>query len=278
MRYGTPGYNEEFWLTILFQAQLLRPMVSIPHHDPADAKVALVTGAARRVGAVIVRTLHGAGLRVLLHYRSSERDAGMLADELNAERPGSVVTLKADLMDLEGLPGLVARGVQAFGRLDVLVNNASTFYPTPLGGITPAQWEDLMGSNLKAPLFLSQAAAPYLRQTRGCIVNILDINAERPKSGHPVYCAAKAGLAMLTRSLALDLGPEVRCNGVAPGAILWPEQELSEAEKRDALSRTPLQRRGEPTDVAGAVLFLVRDAGYVTGQVLAVDGGRSVVA
>ncbi len=243
---------------------------------PSEAPVALVTGAAHRVGAAIVRHLHATGYRVLIHYRRSAAPAQALAEELEGLRPGSARTLAAELLDTAALPGLVERARAAWGRLDALVNNASVFYPTPLGAIEERHWEELLGTNLKAPLFLAQAAAPELRRRRGAIVNIVDIHAERPLKGHPVYSVAKAGLAMLTRSLARELGPEVRVNGVAPGAILWPEQGLDEAQRREIVARTALKRRGEPADVARAVLFLLRDAPYVTGQILAVDGGRSL--
>jgi pteridine reductase len=241
-------------------------------------QVALITGAAHRIGAVIARTLHAAGLRVVLHYRASGQAASALAAELNASRPGSATLVSGELLDLSRLPGIVDEAVQAFGRLDVLVNNASRFYPTPLGEVTAEAWEDLIGTNLRAPLFLSQAAAPHLAATSGCIVNIVDIHAERPLAQHPVYSVAKAGLGMLTKALALELGPQVRCNGVAPGAILWPEAPTDAAYKDAIIARTALKRRGHPEDIARAVLFFVRDAGYVSGQVLAVDGGRSDTA
>ncbi|RMD77925.1 MAG: pteridine reductase [Gammaproteobacteria bacterium] len=244
--------------------------------EAKGAPVALITGAAHRVGAAIARHLHGAGYRVLVHYRRSAQAARALARELDRLRPGSAGTLQGDLLCTAALPALVEEAVARWGRLDALVNNASSFYPTPLGSIEEGHWEDLMGTNLKAPLFLAQAAAPELRRRRGAIVNIVDIHAQRPLKGHPLYSVAKAGLAMLTRSLARELGPEVRVNGVAPGAILWPEQGLDEARRAEILERTTLKRRGEPADVARAVLFLLRDAPYVTGQILAVDGGRSL--
>jgi pteridine reductase len=236
---------------------------------------ALVTGGARRVGAGIVRALHGAGAGVAIHHRQSGTDAEALAAELNALRPGSAFAVSADIVDTAALPGLVDAVVARAGRLDVLVNNASSFYPTPLGRITTAEWDDLMGTNLKAPLFLAQAAAPQLREHGGCIVNLIDIHAIRPLKDHPVYGAAKAGLAFLTKALARDLAPQVRVNGVAPGAVLWPDGGISEATQQVVLRQIPLQRTGGPDDIAGAVLYLVRDATYVTGQVLAVDGGRS---
>lgn len=238
-------------------------------------KVVLITGAAHRLGATTARMLHAEGMNILLHYRHSRDAAEALQMELNDIRPDSVKLLQADLHDTPSLPGLIEDAVKAWDRLDVLINNASSFYPTPIGSVTEAQWDDLIGSNLKAPLFLSQAAAPYLRQHQGCIVSIVDIHAERPLKEFPVYSMAKAGLVMLTKSLACELGPEVRVNAVAPGAILWPEN-LGEAEKEKIISRTFLKRQGTPEDIARAILYLVRDAGYVSGQVLTVDGGRSL--
>jgi len=241
-----------------------------------DGKVALITGAARRIGAAIASSVHQSGASVAIHYRESAVEAAALAQRLNAERPDSAAIFKADLVNVAGLPELVAEIVNWHGQLDILVNNASSFYPTPPGEITEAQWDDLIGSNLKAPLFLSQAALPELRKSQGAIVNIVDIHAQRPLRDHAVYGAAKAGLAMLTRSLAKDLAPEVRVNGVSPGAILWPEDELSETAKESILGQIPLERAGNPDDVAACVLFLLRDAAYVTGQIIAVDGGRSI--
>lgn len=238
-------------------------------------KVVLISGAAHRLGATTARMLHGEGMNILLHYRHSRDAAEALQTELNDIRPDSIKLLQADLHDTPSLPGLIEEAVNAWDRLDVLINNASSFYPTPIGSVTEAQWDDLIGSNLKAPLFLSQAAAPYLRQHQGCIVSIVDIHAERPLKEFPVYSMAKAGLVMLTKSLACELGPEVRVNAVAPGAILWPEN-LGEAEKEKIISRTFLKRQGAPDDIARAILYLVRDAGYVSGQVITVDGGRSL--
>lgn len=238
--------------------------------------VILITGAARRVGACIATTLHAAGCSIAIHCRGSRHEADALAARLEATRPGTTAVLQADLLELDALPGLVA-GVQArFGRLDGLVNNASSFYPTPIGTLTAAQWADLSGSNLRAPLFLSQAAAPHLREAGGAIVNIVDIHAERPLAGYPAYSAAKAGLLGLTRALAIELAPLVRVNGVSPGAIEWPEDGQFPPEEREAIVRhTLLQRVGSPQDIAGAVRFLMLDAPYITGQILAVDGGRS---
>ena len=239
-------------------------------------KTVLITGAARRIGAAIVRALHHENMDIILHYRSSGTEAERLAEELNQQRENSALTLQADLLQTQSLNKLIARAHDHWGRLDAIVNNASSFYPTPVGTITEVQWDDLMGSNLKAPLFLSQAAAPYLRQHHGSIVNIIDIHAFRPMKNHPVYCAAKAGLAMLTQSLAKELGPEIRINGVAPGAIMWPDRELDEDTKREILDRTALKRQGQAEDIAATVLFLIRDAHYITGQVIPVDGGRSL--
>jgi pteridine reductase len=239
-----------------------------------ERPVALITGAARRVGRVIARTLHAAGYDLALHYRNGKSEAEQLAAELESRREGSVLLLTCELAQTAELPKLVLRTVQRFGRLDALVNNASAFYPTPIGEATEAQWDELFASNAKAPFFLAQAAAPHLRAARGAIVNLVDIYAQRPLARHPVYCMAKAANAMLVLALARELGPEVRVNGVAPGAVMWPEAGKSAAEQQELLARTALRRAGAAEDVAGAVLFLLRDAGYVTGQVLAVDGGR----
>lgn len=236
---------------------------------------ALVTGGARRVGAGIVRTLHDAGSGVVVHHRGSPEAAAALVGELNALRPGSAFAVSGDILDTPRLTELVAGITARTGRLDTLVNNASSFYPTPLGEVTEAQWDDLVGTNLKAPLFLAQAALPWLRASQGCIVNIIDIHAIRPLKNHPVYGAAKAGLSFLTKALARDLAPQVRVNGVAPGAVLWPDGGISDATKEVVLRQIPLHRTGEPADIAGCILYLVRDATYVTGQVIAVDGGRS---
>ncbi len=241
-----------------------------------DGKVALVTGSARRVGAAIVRELHSDGASVAIHYRSSSAAADELADNLNALRDDSAMTIQADLLDTPSITGLVDSVAAWKGRLDIVINNASSFYPTPLADVTEAAWEDLVGSNLKAPLFIAKAAAPYLRSAEGSMINIVDIHAKRPLKDHLIYGPAKAGLAMLTRSLAKDLGPEVRVNGVSPGAILWPEDGMEDSAKASILDQIPLKRTGRPQDIAGCVLYLVRDADYVTGQIIAVDGGRSV--
>jgi pteridine reductase len=239
--------------------------------------VIIVTGAARRVGAEIARTLHAAGANLVLHYRASAQEAERLAADLNARREKSALALRHDLRDSADLPRLVAAAVAHFGRLDALVNNASSFFPTPVGRIDAAAWDDLIGSNLKGPLFLSQAAAPHLAKTHGCIVNITDIHAERPLKGYPLYCAAKAGLLGLTRALALELGPAVRVNAVAPGAIEWPENatDFPPEEQAAIIEHTLLKRVGTPGDIARTVKFLILDAPYITGQVINVDGGRT---
>lgn len=237
---------------------------------------ALVTGGGKRIGAAIVSQLHEAGFNTAIHYRSSATEAEALADSLNATRPDSAIIVQADLGADDAPEALVAKVHEKAGRLDVLVNNASSFYPTPLGSVTLAQWDDLIGSNLKAPLFLCQAALPLLRASGGCIVNMIDIHAQRPLKEHPVYGPAKAGLAMLTRSLAKDLGPDVRVNGVAPGAILWPDEDMPEKTKQSIIRQIALKRVGEPDDIARTVRFLVCEAPYITGQIIAVDGGRSI--
>jgi len=245
--------------------------------QPLASKVVLITGGARRIGATVCRLLHAEGMNLVLHYRSSSAEAEALKAEFEQSRPNSVALVSGDLLDPEpALSELVDAAAAAFGRLDVLLNNASSFYPTPIGNATGAQWDDLVGTNLKAPFFLSQAAAPYLREFNGNIVSIADIHAERPLREHSIYSIAKAGLVMMTRSLARELAPQVRVNAIAPGAIMWPEAELSDTEKQNILARTPLQRSGQPQDIASTVLFLVRDAHYVSGQVIAVCGGRSI--
>jgi len=242
-----------------------------------DGRWALVTGAAKRIGAVIAGTLHGAGANVAIHYNRSAADAEQLAADLNRRRAKSAFTIGADMLDIGAVERMAAQVLEhTGGQLDVLVNNASNFYPTPIGTITLEQWDDLFGSNLKAPLFLSQALVPALRTARGVIINIVDVHSQRPLRDHPVYGPAKAGLSMLTRSLAKDLGPAIRVNGVSPGAILWPDEGMSDALRAGIIKQTALKRSGTPEDIAAAVLFLVRDAPYVTGQIIAVDGGRSV--
>ena len=239
-------------------------------------QVVLVTGGARRVGAEIARTLHAAGANIVIHYRSSAAAAIALADQFNLARPRSATIHSAHLSTEDAPEKLVAATLLEFGRLDILVNNASSFYPTPIGQITVPQWDDLMGSNLKAPLFLSQAAAPSLRARHGLIINMIDIHGLRPLKAHPVYSAAKAGLAMLTRALARELGPEIRVNGIAPGPVLWPEVDMEAELKREIIDKTALKRHGTPQDIARTALFLAKDAPYITGQIIAVDGGRSI--
>ena len=237
--------------------------------------VALITGSARRIGAAIARRLHAEGYDLALHYRDSADAMQALAKSLQATRPDSVLTLQADLSEFDRLPEMVARTVGRFGRLDALVNNASSFHASPMGKATAQDWDDLFASNARAPFFLAQAAAPHLKASGGAIVNLVDIYAERPLAQHPLYCMAKAALLMATKSLALELAPEVRVNAVAPGAILWPEQGDSDSEKQAALlARTPLARTGTAEEIAEAVRWLLRDASYVTGQVIRVDGGR----
>jgi pteridine reductase len=243
---------------------------------PLHGKTVLITGAARRVGATIARVLHGAGANLVVHYRSSAEDAQALEAELNALRPNSARRAEADLLDITHLPQLVSVAAEAFGGLDMLVNNASTFYPTPLGDITEIDWNDLIGTHLKAPLFLAQAAAPLLKEAHGCIVNLADIHGMRPLRRYPVYSIAKAGLIMLTRTLARELGPNVRVNAVAPGPVMWPEDGLDSALQEKIRQRTALKRIGSAQDVARACLFFATEAPFVTGQVLAVDGGRSI--
>ncbi len=242
-----------------------------------NGKVVLVTGGAKRVGAEIVRTLHAAGANVMIHYRASASDARVLRDQLNNTRPHSAAHVQAELCETETLASIVLQTLDTFGRLDALVNCASTFYPTSLAEATETSWLELMGSNLKAPLFLSQAAAPHLRATRGAIVNITDIHAERPLKGYVIYNVAKAGLQALTHALARDLAPEVRVNAVAPGPILWPEDDQFSASEREIIiAHTPMKREGSPEDIAKAVKFLLMDAPYITGQTINVDGGRHI--
>jgi len=245
-------------------------------NDSLEGKVALVTGGARRVGAAIARRLHGAGAKVLLHYRDSDADAAKLEAELNAARARSAAKVRAELLAPVAPRALVGAALESFGRLDLLVNNASAFFPVAVGAMEPSHWEELIGSNLRAPLFIAQEAAPELAKNEGSIVNIVDIHAERPLKGYAIYTIAKAGLAALTRSLALELAPRVRVNGVSPGAIAWPEDgQFPDAERARILATTPLGRAGSPDDVARAVHFLACSP-YVTGQILAVDGGRSI--
>ena len=239
-------------------------------------RVALVTGAAKRLGAAIAKGLHAEGASVVIHFHRSAHAAEQICAELNSLRDNSCSTVQAELLEQRGIDAVVAHSVERFGQLDILINNASSFYPTPLPTITESHWDDLIGTNLKAPLFLAQAAAPHLQQRCGLIINMIDIHAQRPLPQHPVYCIAKAGLAMLTRSLARELGPQIRVNGIAPGPVLWPEGDLASALKDEIVAKTLLKRSGSPADIVRAVLFFAKDAPYVTGQILAVDGGRSV--
>lgn len=236
----------------------------------------LITGAAKRIGAACARLLHSEGCNVFLHYRSSQEAALQLYDELNEIRSDSAKIMRADLLDSDELEAFASAASVAWGGIDVLVNNASSFYPTGMASVTEQQWDELLGTNLKAPFFLTKLLAETLSKNNGCIVNIADIHAERGLPGYPVYSIAKAGLVAMTRVLAKELGPAIRVNGVAPGAILWPDNNLSEQDKREILQRVALQRNGEPIDIAKAVLFLIKDADYITGQIITVDGGRTL--
>lgn len=248
--------------------------------NSSTPKVALVTGAARRVGAEIATVLHEAGFNLVLHFNRSGDEAQALCNTMNESRADSAMAIQADLRDQAAIEHLAKTAREQWQRLDVLVNNASSFFPTPVGDITESDWNDLFDTNVKAPLFLSQALAATLKQNHGSIINLADIHAERPLSGHPVYCSAKAANVMLTKSLAKELAPDVRVNGIAPGAILWPENdgELDEASKAKILKKIALKRIGDPRDIARTIRFLVTDAPYITGQIVAVDGGRSLVS
>jgi pteridine reductase len=238
-------------------------------------RTALITGGAARIGAAIARELHAHDIDIVIHYRNSVDPAAALVEELNAIRHNSADTVQGDLLDHETIPRIIDEVAVFNNDLSVLVNNASSFYATPLGTVTGQEWDDLVGTNMKAPFFLAQAAAPWLRKSRGCIVNLVDVHGIRPKKDFPVYSMAKAANAMMIKSLARELGPEVRVNGVAPGAILWPEHEISDIDKARILSRVPLARHGEIEDIARAVRFLVTEADYITGQLISVDGGRT---
>ncbi len=244
--------------------------------ENSSSRVALVTGSAKRIGAEVIRRLHAEGLRVILHYNGSKDAAQALADELNALRKDSVTIIQFNLLDIEQLESFATNVLAIWGRLDILVNNASTFYPTPLEKISLDQWNSLVGVNLQAPLFLSKALAPSLATHKGCVINIVDIHSDRPLKGYTIYCIAKAGLAMLTKSLARELAPDVRVNGVSPGAIMWPEVEDYEPMHQEIIDRTALKREGNPTDIADTVWFLANSANYITGQIIAVDGGRTL--
>ena len=239
-------------------------------------KVVMITGAARRVGAEMVRHLHQAGMNIVLHYRSSSKDATALADSLNAQRADSVKLLMGDLKDYPSIPKLAEQGIAEFGQLDALINNASSFYPTDLKDVTEEIWEDLVGVNLKAPLYLTQALAAELKKNQGCIINIVDIHGDRPLKDYSVYSIAKAGLIMFTKSMARELAPEIRVNGIAPGAIMWPEEQHYEGMHQQIIDRTALKREGNPKDIAETALFLIEHANYITGQIIAVDGGRTL--
>jgi len=254
------------------------PPSDVTGQPTAANKVALITGAARRIGAALAQSLHQQGYRIIIHYGHSAAEAQALSERLNQHRANSAVCLQADLNNDTQRQQLAQQALASFGQLDLLINNASSFYPTAVGSGTPEQWDDLFGSNAKAPFFLSQALAPALKKSAGNIINIADIHAERPLREHTIYCMAKAANVMLTKSLAIELAPQVRVNGIAPGAILWPEQaaELGGAQKENILKKIPLERPGDPTHIANAVSFLIQPNNYVTGQVLSIDGGRSL--
>ena len=240
-----------------------------------DTPVALVTGSAKRLGRQIISQLHQAGYRVIIHYNQSATDANNLATSLNQQRPDSALTIQANLLDEQAVQRLANKALASFNRLDVLINNASSFYATPLHSATLDNWDDLFGSNVKAPYFLCKALAPALAANKGCIINMVDIHAQQPLQDHSIYCMAKAALLMMTKSLARELAPTIRVNGIAPGAILWPSQQLAEADKAAILQQIPLQRTGSPEDIANTVLFLLQSP-YISGQIIAVDGGRSL--
>jgi pteridine reductase len=248
------------------------------HESKDPGKVAFITGASKRIGAAVARELHHQGYRIVLHYGTSVDEAEGLAKSLNNTRPDSAACLQADLNDHAQVELLAERAFSCFGQMDVLINNASTFYPTPIGAGSAEQWEELFNSNAKAPFFLSQALAPALRESRGCIINMADIHADRPLTEHTIYCMAKAANVMLTKSLAKELAPHVRVNGIAPGAILWPEEgaEPSGQQKESILGKVPLAKPGHPNNIAQAVSYLISPDNYVTGQILSVDGGRSI--
>jgi len=238
-------------------------------------KNVLITGAAKRIGATCARVLHNQGCNFLLHYRASDLEARQLCDELNQKRPNSALLIQGNLLNMNELEMIAKTAISSWGGIDVLINNASSFYPTPMGSTTEQQWDDLLGSNLKAPFFLSTALTDCLAMRQGCIINIVDIHAERGLPDYSVYSIAKAGLVAMTKILAKELGPSVRVNAIAPGTILWPETGLSEQDKSEIMQRVPLKRTGSPEDIAKAALYLI-DSGYVTGQILTVDGGRTL--
>jgi len=244
--------------------------------DKKPTEVILITGAARRIGAELSRFLHQSGYRIILHFHTSEAEALALSQELNNDQPDSCLAIRADLHHLNEVEQLANSALRQWGRIDVLINNASRFYPGLLGEVTADIWDDLMNANLRAPFFLSQALADELRYRRGCIINLVDIHSERPLKDHTVYSLSKAGMAMLTKSLARELGPDVRVNGISPGAVLWPEAELSANAKADILDKTALKHPGSPQDICRTALFLIEQADYISGQILAVDGGRNL--
>lgn len=245
------------------------------NNTPNAAPVALITGGAQRIGASIATALHRAGYNLVIHYRRSQEHAEALTKNLNAVRSHSAICIQANLQNIDDIQALASQALAAWQRIDALINNASSFYPTPIGSATETDWDALVDSNMKAPFFLAQALAPALRQQRGCIINMADIYAEKPLPEHTIYCMAKAGNVMLTRSLARELAPDVRVNGIAPGAILWPETTNTQQIQRDTILRSiPLQRAGHTDDIANTVLFLLRDAAYITGHIITVDGGR----
>lgn len=239
-------------------------------------KNVLITGAGKRIGAACSRLLHGQGCNILLHYKASKQEAMRLGDELNLIRPGSAKLIQGNLRDMAELEAVASSALASWGGIDVVINNASSFYPTPLAETTEVQWDELLGSNLKAPYFLVKAVSASLAKRQGCVINMVDIHAERGLPGYPVYSIAKAGLVAMTKILAKELAPDVRVNAVAPGAILWPESGLPELDKEEILQHVPLARCGSPEDIAKAVLYLVKDADYVTGQIITVDGGRTL--
>jgi len=239
-------------------------------------KWVLITGGAKRIGARIARTLHAQDMNLVIHFNTSSDDANELCSELNSIRNDSAIAIGANLTNQDEVESLINKVIERTGQLDVLINNASTFYPTPIEDITLDDWDNLVGTNLKAPLFLCKYAAPHIKKSKGSIINIVDIHASKPLKNHPIYGPAKSGLVMLTRSLAKDLAPEVRVNGIAPGMILWPENEPPEEIKQKVVNQIPLKRTGEPNDIAKTVLFLIADADYITGQIIAVDGGRGI--
>lgn len=243
-----------------------------------NTKVVLITGAGKRVGATIARYLHQQGMRIAIHYRHSAKEAEDLSTQLNSQRADSAITLQADLLDTQKLPQLIEKIIQHWGQLDVLINNASSFYPTPIGQATEEHWDDLFGSNAKAPFFLAQSAAPYLIKQQGCIINMVDIQARQPLKNYPIYCMAKASLLMLTKVLAKELGPHVRTNAIAPGIILWPddETEFDKNTQDKIIARTTLKRAGTPQDIATTAHFLIEQGSYITGQIITVDGGRTL--